>query len=132
MDRIDGARVIAATFGLTAVLVAVAGSVSGYPSAIGILLFMCGALLISAPTAMSALAVNYYTTQCRATGVSWTHGIGRLGGVSGAAVGAILLSTGWNLGAIFGLLALPAIVAESAIYFMAPSRRRDDAAVERV
>jgi MFS transporter, AAHS family, 4-hydroxybenzoate transporter len=127
MDRIDAARVIAATFGLTAALVAIAGSVMSHQSAIGILLSACGALLISAPTAMAALAVRYYPTQCRATGVSWMQGIGRLGGVAGAAIGAILLSTGWNLSAIFGFLALPAIVAGVATYIMSPSRRREDA-----
>jgi AAHS family 4-hydroxybenzoate transporter-like MFS transporter len=124
MDRKEGTRVIAGTFGLTAILVAVAGTLTGHHYVIALLLFVCGALLISAPTAMSALAVGYYPTQCRVTGVSWMHGIGRLGGVVGAGTGAILLSTGWNLGAIFGLLAVPAIVASGAIYIMAPEKRR--------
>jgi MFS transporter, AAHS family, 4-hydroxybenzoate transporter len=127
MDRTDGARVIAATYGLTALLVAVAGSAIGHQSGIGVLLFICGALLISAPTAMSALAVIFYPTQCRATGVSWMHGVGRLGGVAGASVGAVLMSTGWNLGAIFALLAVPALVAGAAIYIIARSRLRQGA-----
>jgi len=123
MDRKEGTRVIAGTFGLTAILVAVAGTLTGHHYAIALLLFVCGALLISAPTAMSALAVGYYPAQCRVSGVSWMHGIGRLGGVAGAGIGAVLLSTGWNLGAIFGLLAVPAIVASGAIYIMAPDKR---------
>jgi MFS transporter, AAHS family, 4-hydroxybenzoate transporter len=126
MDHFNGARVISATFGLTAALVILVGSMSGYSNAIGTLLFACGALLISAPTAMSALAVMFYPTPCRATGVSWMHGIGRLGGVAGATVGALLLSTGWSLGPIFGLLAIPAIVAACAIYILAASKRRLD------
>jgi AAHS family 4-hydroxybenzoate transporter-like MFS transporter len=114
MDRFDGARVLALTFGLTAALVLVAGQIMSSPGALGLLLFLCGALLISAATSMSALAVSFYPTQGRATGVSWMHGMGRPGGVAGAWVGAVLMGMGLDLGAVFSLLAVPALAAAGA------------------
>jgi len=122
MDRFDGARVIALTYGLTAVLVLVAGRATGYPGALGALLFLCGVLLIGAATSMSALAVTFYPMHGRATGVSWMHGMGRPGGVAGAWVGAALIGMGWSLGTVFSLLAVPALAAAYAMYAMAPRK----------
>lgn len=43
-------------------------------------------------------------------------GIGRIGGVAGAMVGAALMGLGWQLGAVFSLLVVPAVIAASGVY----------------
>lgn len=52
----------------------------------------------------------------RATGAAWMLGIGRIGGVAGAMVGAALMGLGWQLGAVFSLLVVPAVIAASGVY----------------
>ncbi|MDU2734644.1 MAG: aromatic acid/H+ symport family MFS transporter, partial [Mixta calida] len=63
-----------------------------------------------ANTGMNALAASYYPTQARATGSSWMHGIGRIGAILSAVVGAQMLTLGWSFSQIFMLLALPAVL----------------------
>jgi MFS transporter, AAHS family, 4-hydroxybenzoate transporter len=122
VDRYDAARVIAVTFVLTAVIVLVAGHAIDHSAVLGGLLFLCGALLVGAATSMASLAVSYYPTSGRATGVAWMLGMGRPGGVAGAWAGAVLMGIGWNFGAVFSLLAVPAITAAFAMYAMAPRK----------
>jgi AAHS family 4-hydroxybenzoate transporter-like MFS transporter len=86
------------------------------------LIFLTGTVATSAVTSMSALAASFYPTRARATGVAWMLGIGRIGGVAGALVGAMLMGFGWQFGAVFSLLAVPAIIAASGVYLM--TRRR--------
>ncbi|WP_233838541.1 MFS transporter [Paraburkholderia sp. ZP32-5] len=73
--------------------------------------FMVGAALISTPT----LAAMFYPTQSRASGVSWMAGVGRLGGVVGAYLGALLLGGGLAGADVVRLLAVPALAAALAI-----------------
>jgi len=67
---------------------------------------------------MSALAASFYPTRARATGVAWMLGVGRVGGVAGALVGAALMGLGWQFGAVFSLLCVPAVIAASGVYLM--------------
>jgi AAHS family 4-hydroxybenzoate transporter-like MFS transporter len=64
---------------------------------------------------MSALAANFYPTRSRATGVAWMLGIGRMGAVTGALAGAMLMSMNLPFGAVFSLLAAPAAIAAVAL-----------------
>lgn len=45
-------------------------------------------------------------------------GVGRIGGVAGALVGAALMSFGWQIGSVFSLLAVPALVSACALFVM--------------
>lgn len=122
MDRFAGHRVVAMTYVLVGVLVLLVGQGVGHQIWLGTLIFLTGTVATSAVTSMSALAASFYPTRARATGVAWMLGIGRIGGVAGALVGAMLMGFGWQFGAVFSLLAVPAIIAASGVYLM--TRRR--------
>ncbi|RKT27126.1 AAHS family 4-hydroxybenzoate transporter-like MFS transporter [Paraburkholderia sp. RAU2J] len=118
MDRFAGHRVVAVTFVLVGVLVLLVGRGVGHQLWLGTLIFLTGTVATSAVTSMSALAASFYPTQARATGVAWMLGIGRIGGVAGALVGAALMGLGWQFGAVFSLLAVPSVIAASGVYLM--------------
>jgi AAHS family 4-hydroxybenzoate transporter-like MFS transporter len=118
MDRFAGHRVIAFTYVLVGALVLLVGQGVGHQVWLGTLIFLTGTVATSAVTSMSALAASFYPTQARATGVAWMLGIGRVGGVAGALVGAALMGLGWHFGAVFSLLALPALIAASGVVLM--------------
>ncbi|MGE8163760.1 MFS transporter [Paraburkholderia sp. NPDC080076] len=120
MDRFNANRTIVFAYVLAAALVLVVGwCVGNWPSLLGTLVFLCGMVVTSAATSTSAYAATLYPTEGRATGVAWTLGVGRIGAVAGAFLGAALLGFGWRFGSVFGLLALPALAAAGALYAIA-------------
>lgn len=122
MDRFSANRTIVCAYGLAAVLVLIVGRAIGHPASLGTLIFLCGTVVTGAVTSMSAYAASLYPTEGRATGVAWMLGIGRIGGVAGAFVGALLMGLGWQLGDVFGLLAVPALAAAGALHAVARCR----------
>lgn len=58
-----------------------------------------------------AVAARMYPTEFRTTGVGWSIGIGRLGGIIGPAVGGILIGMGLSMVANFLIYAVPTIFA---------------------
>ncbi|MGF6598354.1 AAHS family 4-hydroxybenzoate transporter-like MFS transporter [Paraburkholderia sp. GAS448] len=126
MDRFNGGRVIAFTYVLVAALVLLVGRGVGHQIWLGALIFVTGTVVTSAVTSMSALAASFYPTRGRATGVAWMLGVGRIGGVAGALVGAALMSMGWQFGAVFGLLAVPALIAALGLYVMTKRAMREE------
>ena len=70
------------------------------------------------PTAaerMQALAAAYYPTAGRATGVAWTLGIGRFGGIAGSFFVAELARRHLPLPEVFILVGIPGLVAAAAL-----------------
>lgn len=63
-----------------------------------------------------ALSAHFYPTRMRATGVSWATGIGRLGAISGAGIGALILAANWNFSQVFLFLAVPSLFGILAQY----------------
>ncbi len=122
MDRFNANRTIVCAYLLAGALVLVVGRTLGHAAWLGTLIFLCGTVVTSAVTSMSAYAASLYPTQGRATGVAWMLGIGRIGGVAGAFVGALLMGQGWHVGDVFGLLALPALVAAMALHAVVKCR----------
>jgi AAHS family 4-hydroxybenzoate transporter-like MFS transporter len=119
MDRFRANRVIACTYVVAAVLVMLVGRGLGHQVWLGLLIFLTGTVVTSAVTSMSALAASFYPTQGRATGVAWMLGVGRIGGVAGALVGAALMGLGWQFGSVFSLLAVPAMIAAVGVFAVA-------------
>lgn len=111
MDRFNPHWVLAGFYGLAAVFTALLGVSTAYPPLLVAAVFGAAGALIG----MNALAAGYYQTANRATGVSWAHGVGRFGSVLGSMAGGILLSFGWELGTVFTVAAIPALVAGMAM-----------------
>ena len=85
---------------------------------LGMLIFIMGIAMNGAQTSMPSLAAEFYPTQGRATGVAWMMGIGRLGGIAGAMIGAELIRRQLGFDDIFAILAFPAFFAAGALMIM--------------
>jgi len=115
MDRANPYRVVALAYATAGVLIFTVGFGAGNLFLLGILVFGAGICMNGAQSSMPTLAAHFYPTNCRATGVAWMLGMGRFGGISGALLGATLIGLGWSFSTIFGLLAIPALIAAVAL-----------------
>ena len=110
MDRINANIALAVIYfcgGIAIIALGFSPAEVGLMSAIA---FLSGFCFNGANTGMNALSASYYPTHARATGSSWMHGVGRVGAIVSAFVGAELLSLGWSFSQIFLLLAIPAVL----------------------
>ncbi|KLU21818.1 4-hydroxybenzoate transporter [Caballeronia mineralivorans PML1(12)] len=114
MDRTNRYLVLAVSYGTAVAFIVPIGSHQDGLILLKALVFGAG-FAMGAQAALSVLASQFYETPCRATGVSWMLGIGRLGGIVGASTGGILLTAGWDFQLIFTSLAAPAALAATAI-----------------
>jgi len=125
MDRFNGNRIVATAYVLGGVaILSLGGNILGagwLPLQVGVVGFFIG----GAQTGLNAIAPSFYPTQVRATGVSWMNGIGRGGGILGSLIGGVLLSLGWQLGAVFAALAIPALIAAVGVILNGLSTRAE-------
>lgn len=115
MDKVNPTTVIKYSYLLAFGLFIVAGFVSSNITLLGITIFLIGALLAGAQSSLLPLAAIFYPAACRAVGVSWMHGIGRVGAIGGAFFGSLIFTYNLSLGGIFYILALPTFVAFIAL-----------------
>jgi AAHS family 4-hydroxybenzoate transporter-like MFS transporter len=127
MDRINPYNVVGTGFLLAGVFVLAMGGNIRSADALPYPIFTTGVFLAGALTSMPVLASSFYPTSARASGVAWMLGIGRFGGVVGALAGGPLLSAGYSIGHILGLLAIPSCIAAAALFVQ--GRRDHPAAV---
>jgi AAHS family 4-hydroxybenzoate transporter-like MFS transporter len=127
MDRIDPYKVLVVAY------IAGAGFLFGlgqfyasYPLLI-LCVFGMGVCISGTQVGANALAASYYPTASRATGVSWAHGVGRIGAITGSLSGGVMLGMGMGFDSIFTLLMLPALLAATAIFIMGARYRRSAA-----
>ncbi len=73
---------------------------------------VAGFFISSAPTALYAVAPDFYAVEMRGTGLGATIGVGRAGGVAGPLVAGALLATGADARSV--LMMLPLVVAVGA------------------
>jgi AAHS family 4-hydroxybenzoate transporter-like MFS transporter len=110
MDRFNANLALAAIYFCGGLFIVALGY---SPAEVGIMsgiAFCSGFCFNGANTGMNALSASYYPTHARATGSSWMHGVGRVGAILSAFVGAEMLSLGWSFSFIFLLLAIPAVI----------------------
>ncbi|QYJ03071.1 aromatic acid/H+ symport family MFS transporter [Nocardioides panacisoli] len=92
-DRIGAKRVVASTFVLAALTLALLP----LDLPLGILLVavaIAGVGTIGTQVLIYGLVSNYYPTRARAAGVAWCAGFGRLGGIVGPILGGVLVGAG--------------------------------------
>lgn len=95
---------------LTAVLMAVFQFFIG-SDAILFILGLLGFGIQGGFVGLYAVAARMYPTEFRTTGVGWSIGIGRLGGIIGPALGGILIGMGLSMSANFLIYAIPTVFA---------------------
>jgi AAHS family 4-hydroxybenzoate transporter-like MFS transporter len=123
-DRFPPTRVVASYFLVAAGVVLVINHHVSQGSGLTMLIIIMGVAVSGAAASMSPLAAHYYPTTSRVTGVAWMLGIGRFGGVAGTLGGAMLLGIGWDFGAIFSLLAIPAVIAALSLLVLGRNEAR--------
>jgi AAHS family 4-hydroxybenzoate transporter-like MFS transporter len=118
MDQFDPHRVLGVAYALAGVFLIALGHVAEVPWLMALAVFGAGFCVVGSQVGINALAVAYYPTTSRATGVSWANGVGRLGSVLGSMLGGVLLSPGRQLSTAFAIVAVPAFVAGASMLAM--------------
>lgn len=75
-----------------------------------------------------ALSAHYYPTPIRATGISWATGIGRIGAITGAGVGSLMLAANWSVHHVFMFMPIILVVGAVAIFLKYRHSKRLDQA----
>lgn len=68
------------------------------------------------------LTANYFPTRARQAGMSWAAGFGRLGGITGPALGGLIIAIGLGASDAFLVFAVAAVIGAIATVFI-PARR---------
>ena len=87
----------------------------------GILLLLNGLCIGGAQFAIPALGATYYPAAILSTGTGWASAIARIGAFLAPLVGGALLKEGFSTDSVLALLAIPALVAALAMYFLGVS-----------
>jgi AAHS family benzoate transporter-like MFS transporter len=82
------------------------------------LVFIAGATTIGSQPITNTFIVQYYPFNMRSTGIGWALGIGRLGGIVGAALGGLLISMNLSFQVNFMIFAIPGLLAALALLFI--------------
>jgi AAHS family 4-hydroxybenzoate transporter-like MFS transporter len=120
MDRFGPYMVVSGLFALSAVSVVAMAQVLSSPAppiVIAVSMFV-GFCLSGGQKANNALSVYFYPTALRGTGLGWSLGIGRIGGVIGPFVAGLLLTAGWTPSELFYAAAIPVLIGAVAIWLM--------------
>jgi AAHS family 4-hydroxybenzoate transporter-like MFS transporter len=117
MNRWGAYRIILIEFCVTVVLVAAAVLAFKNYAAIMIITFLLGLCVQGAQAGLNTAAALFYPTSIRATGVGWSLGVGRIGGILSPVLAGVLLQLGWDAGDIFAAGAIPAVGAALSIFY---------------
>jgi AAHS family 4-hydroxybenzoate transporter-like MFS transporter len=123
MDRLNPHQVLGVAYLAAAAFVTMMGLATTTPWLMTLAVFGAGFCVSGSQVGANALAAGFYPTACRATGVSWALGIGRGGSIAGSLVGGLMLTQGWGLGTVYGLVAIPVSIAGAAILTLGVSNR---------
>jgi len=115
MDKTNPTKVIRYSYLIAFGLFIVAGFLSSDLLFFGITIFLIGALLAGAQSSLLPLAAISSPSTCRAVGVSWMHGIGRIGAILGAFFGSLIFTFDLSLSGLFYILAIPTFVSFIAL-----------------
>ncbi|TSH78119.1 MFS transporter [Acinetobacter sp. RF15A] len=115
MDKTNPNTVIRYSYLIAFGLFIVAGFISSDIFLFGVTIFLIGALLTGAQSSLLPLAAISYPSTCRAVGVSWMHGIGRIGAILGAFFGSLIFTFDLSLSGLFYILAIPTFISFIAL-----------------
>jgi AAHS family 4-hydroxybenzoate transporter-like MFS transporter len=125
MDRINPHRVLAVSYAGAGVFAAAVGSLTATPWLAGAAVFCAGFCVSGSQVGANALSAAFYPTDCRATGVSWANGIGRMGSVVGSLAGGTMLAMGLTMPTLFLLVGIPAVLAGGSMMVLGLVRSHD-------
>lgn len=115
MDRLNPFVVLTGSYLIATLCIGLIGLSIHEPVWVYVTTFAAGFGLIGAQTGINVLASTFYTTAARATGVSWSLAVGRIGSILGAVSGGFLLASVPSVGTAFIIFALPNVLAGMAM-----------------
>lgn len=115
IDRRGPYGVLALAFGAGAIAIAAIGAAIGNLPLTFLAVFAAGFTVIGTQLGMNALAVNFYPTQMRSTGLGWALAVGRIGSIVGPIAVGVVLQFNWELSRVFLLTAAPALACVIAV-----------------
>lgn len=117
MDKLRAKWVIGVVYLIGCICLITQGIFGLSGLALGVIIFITGMCINGAQNGLQVYSPAYYPTEIRATGVSWMHGIGRIGAILSSSLGGLLMGAFPGQSAIFFILALPALLAAISIVF---------------
>jgi AAHS family 4-hydroxybenzoate transporter-like MFS transporter len=93
--RFGASRVISVSLAAGVVMIAAVGLLNMPYAVLLAAIFCVGSCTVGSQTAANGMVAALYPARVRTTGMGWALGIGRLGGISGPALGGMLLGMGW-------------------------------------
>lgn len=124
MDRMNPHYVLAVCYAVATICIAAIGMLAHSIWPLGFMVFLAGFTISGGQVGANALAASFYPTDCRATGVSWSNAVGRIGSVLGSMSGAAMMAMGLPMSQLFMIVGLPALVAAVTIFTMGRYRAR--------
>jgi AAHS family 4-hydroxybenzoate transporter-like MFS transporter len=118
MDRFNPFRVLVGAYVTGAFCLMLISLFHDQFALLAVGVFGMGFCISGSQVGANALAAGFYPTTMRSTGVSWAHGVGRIGSVLGTLGGGWMLGVGMGFNGIFTVLMLPALLAGAAIFLM--------------
>ena len=109
-------RVLASTFAIACVSVALIGQPSLTLPLIFVVVFIAGWCVVGSQPALNALSGTYYPTAMRSTGVGAGLGVGRIGAIVGPVVGGYFMASHWATRDMFLAAAIPALISAIAMF----------------
>jgi MFS transporter, AAHS family, 4-hydroxybenzoate transporter len=123
-------RVLAVAYALGGLAIAAIGQSGGSGGTLLLACFVAGLLSIGAQLCTVALIAGFYETALRATGVGWSVGIGRAGGIVGPVLGGLLVAAGMGAPSLFLLTGLASVGAAVAMFALSRVRAARQATAE--
>lgn len=114
MDKYDAYKVLGGLYVSALIFVPAMGVVSSYW--VALMTFCAGFCVSGAQKSLITLAVMFYPTSVRSTGIGWAQGVGRLGSILGPLAGGVLIGFGWDIDELFLLAAAPLLLAAVMIF----------------
>lgn len=125
MDRHKPQVVLGITYLIGALFTYLIGNNSGGTTMLVLAVFGAGFCVSGGQVGTNALAAAFYPTSARATGVSWSLGIGRIGSILGSLAGGWMLALGWGMSTMFLVVSIPSLIAAFCMAAMARKRPAD-------
>ena len=126
-DRYRTSVVVGAAYLIGAACVAVIGQLQGSSALLLVVALIGGFFALGAQLCVVPLCANFYPAAVRATGIGWSTGIGRIGGILGPSVGGLLISAGSGPSTLFAVAGGVTAAAGLSVFvfgFFEPRPRR--------
>ncbi len=119
MDRLGPYVILTVLFiGGAASVAAIGVALTSTLRAVMAATFSAGFFVAGAQKCANALAVMFYPTAIRSSGVGWALGIGRIGSILGPLAAGLFITLGWSSIKLFSAAALPLLLGAGAAFAM--------------